>query len=368
MRVGIDITDLATGIVGVGSVILNQLCYLNQHDIKNEYFLYQNDEKDYCSGVNFHKRRACLPSYAYLREQVYFSSRAVIDNLDIFHAPIHLPPKILSSRTKVVMTVHDLHVELDKNGMYSDSMRKYFVPRRVKAISDADAVIVHSNKVKNDVLSLCGISKEKIHCFPLGIKQEFLKKFSNEDLINIRHKYNLPEKYILFVGSVEPWKRCSFLIEAFKKFRNKNNINLVIIGRKGGSNKECDFVEAAVNNNADIHWLESVASEDLPLIYKNALLFTSASIFEGVGMIFLEAMAQGIPVIGANAAAIPETIGDAGLIFNPDDVDDLVNKFNLVLENDLMYDDLSDKALRRSTKFSWDDYGKNIFQLYEKMM
>lgn len=369
MRIGIDICDLSSGIVGVGSVILNQIRNLALIDSDNDFFLYQSDDKEYVPARNFITRKAYLPTYSYKREQLFFSARTFLDRLDVFHAPIHLPPKYIPKKTKVVMTVHDLHAEKDQDGLYPIAMREYFIPKRVRAIEKADAVIVHTEKVKNDVMEHCDISSDKIHVFPLGIKEEFRTEYAHDDLLSVKKKYKLPDKYILYVGSIESWKRPSFLIEAFNKYKkaNDSDVQLVLVGRRGSSKKECAAVESAAKENSDIHWYEKVDDSDLPLFYRNAEMFVSASVREGVGMIFLEAMASGIPVVGSNTSAIPETIGEAGLLFEKDSTEDLVDKIRDVLHDVSLRNDLIKKGLERAELFSWKKYAESILGLYKSL-
>ena len=175
MRIGIDITDLATGIVGVGTVIINMIRYYERHDTANTYFLYQNDTRDYVRATHMKKRLVGIPHYAFAKEQLYFAGRTVIDQLDIFHAPIHMPPFLHRPRTKIVITVHDVHIELDEHTHYYPvAMRNYFLAHRKDAVENAHAVIVHSQQVRNDLLRLFHIVPERIHHIPIGIKREFL--------------------------------------------------------------------------------------------------------------------------------------------------------------------------------------------------
>lgn len=368
MRIGIDACDLATGIVGVGSVIHNLLGYLQAHDNENQYFLYQNEAQDYCQGPNFHKHVARLGLYQFWKEQVYFSARSYLDKLDVFHAPIHLPPFEAPAATKIIFSVHDLHSELDGR-LYPAVMNRYFIPHRKKAMQKADAVIVHSEFVKKQVLEYAGISPEKVHLIPLGVKTDFCREIPAEEKEEVKKRYSLPERFILYVGSVEPWKRLPFLIESFRRYKEKHpaRLSLIIVGRPGWNQQECRMVEAAADANPDIRWLGYVNQSALPAIYQLATLFCSASQAEGFGLIFLEAMRSGLPVLAADQTAIPEILGDAGLIFERDSHDDFVAKLSQLLQDKELYERLRRNGQTRAADFSWDTFGKRVHDLYRQV-
>lgn len=368
MRVGIDICDLASGIVGVGSVIVNTLRYLDTHDVENQYFLYQNDDVVYSKGNNFIYRKAQLPQYAYWYEQLFFTGRCVFDNLDVFHAPIHIPPFFKPHKTKVVFSVQDLHVELDAEN-YPAAMQNYFVSHRLKAIEKADAVIVNTNQVRDDVLRLSAVSPERVHVLPLGVKEDFLLSYDDQVKEQHRQKYGLPEKYILYVGSVEPWKRVPFLLEVFRELVQAidESIALVIVGRRGCSARDNQLIADAARDHDDVFWFDAVGQDDLPCFYANAAVFCSASIREGFGLIFLEAMAQGVPVVGADATSVTETVGTAGLLCSCDDREAFVAALRKLLENTSVYQDMQEKGRQWIQKYSWDAYGKAVHQLYESL-
>ena len=365
MRIGIDVRDLGTGVVGVGNVMLHLLRSLESNDHENEYVLYQYANDQYCHAPNFKRAMTSLGPYAFLREQIYFSAKSYLDKLDLFHAPIHLPPFNPSGRTKVVFTVHDLHSELDAP-LFPKQMNAYFQNRRIQAIRKADHVIVHSDYVRQKVLELSQISEKKISMIPLGISESFKKTFSREELSEIRKKYRLPERFILYVGSIEPWKRVPFLINAFLDYKKESRdaIDLVLIGRPGWRKEEWSQLETLRAERSDIHWLGYVQQEDLPAIYQLGTLFCSASIWEGFGLIFLEAMATGLPVIGANHSAIPEIVGDAGLLFDATSQEDLKAQFRNLLSDEKLVEQVKEKGKGRIKQFDWEQYGRNVHRIY----
>ncbi len=367
MRVGIDIRDLAFPVVGVGNVTLQLLRHVVA--VNDKTILYKYSTEDLFKHKGCFGKLAPIAPYSYAAEQIYFGARTVIDRLDIFHAPIHLPPFHHAHRTKIVFTVHDLHSELDET-YFPSEMNHYFRRRRRRAIEAADAVIVHSTFVKARILELCEAAEEKIYVVPLSVPESFCRDLDNETMNTIVKKYHLPKRYVLFVGSIEPWKKVPLLVSEFLAYRKKSgdDIALVIVGRPGWHRASCSFLKKAVASSPSLLWLDYVPAEDLPAIYKNATLFCSASLWEGFGIIYLEAMAQGLPIIATHHAATPEIVGNAGVFFDALHPGELQQCFEEVLGNETMYRRLSEASKRRGALFLRNDYGKAVYEIYKKIL
>ncbi|MFC1809221.1 glycosyltransferase family 4 protein [Candidatus Omnitrophota bacterium] len=369
MRIGIDIRDLAFPIVGVGNATLQLLDYIDRQNEHEKCILYQYSTNQYCKSNSSIRKVAPISPYSYLREQIYFSARTVLDKLNIFHAPIHLPPFHFSKKTKIVFTVHDLHSELDQT-YFPPDMNKYFQGRRQRAIQIADAVIVHSKFVQEKVCEIGKVNANKVHVVPLSIPATFKRVINEESIETIKRKYSLPDRYVLFVGSIEPWKNVQMLIKAFLSYKSKTNddIHLIIAGRDGWNKEVCSFMKHSVDASPFVRWLDYVPSHDLPEIYKCATLFASASLWEGFGIVFLEAMEYGIPIIAANHAAIPEVVGNAGVLFDILLPEDLEEKLSYVLKNNSVLERLSQAGKKRFASFEKRDYGKAIYDIYKDLI
>lgn len=365
MRIGIDLRDMAFPVVGVGQTTRQILEYIDANDSDSEYFFYQYSDKEYCSGINAHKRIIPVAPYRYLKEQVFFSALSYLDSLDVFHSPIHLPPKVIPGKTKVVFTVHDIHSELDGK-YFPPVMNDYFSKRRFEAIERADAVIVHSEFVKREIIKNVGVDESKLKLVPCGVHSDFLQEFTDEAKRKVREKYNLPERFVLYVGSIEPWKQVPRLIREFLHYRVEtgDNIGLVLVGRDGWRPDEVKVVRSLCEENDSVSWLNYVRQGDLPVIYSCAEIFSSASRWEGFGLIFLEAMGAGTPILAADKAAIPEVIGDAGICFDPDIKGDYGEKLNELLCNKELYQKLRDNCKVRVTSFGNKEYGKRVHDVY----
>ncbi len=369
MNIGIDITDLSNGVVGVGVVIENMLDYFSENGSGHNFFLYQNGMRDYFRGRSCVKRNLNLKLYDYAKEQILFGALTYIDKLDIFHAPIHLPPKIYNRKTKIVMTIHDFHIETDRE-LYHAEMVRYFYPKRLEAVKRADKVIVHTGYVRDKVLEFTGIDENKIALIPNSVKREYVVEYSDKQKEEIKCKYNLPDKFILYVGSIEPWKRVSFLIKAFKKFKSGRNsdYSLVIAGRPGGSEWENKFVRESSEKNEDILWLGYVEQPDLPLIYKSAELFCSASLLEGFGIIFAEAIVSGLPIVAVKSTAIPSVVRDGGILVEKDDLAGFSEAIDRILFDNTLRNSIMANVEKLKEIYACDIYGETVLKIYESLI
>ena len=368
MRIGIDIRDLSTPIVGVGKATIGIIEYIQDNDDSNEYIFYEFNRKIQFHKKNITEKIAPIPTYAYFKEQYYFGAHSILDELDILHFPIHLPPFFKSKKTKIIFTVHDIHSETDSSFFPSD-MNKYFFKKRTKAIQNSDLVIVHTNYVKKEIIKRFKVNSKNIIVIPRDVSIDYMEGVDANKIKRIRSKYSLGERFILYVGSIEPWKQVPLLIEEYNTYtkKYKDDIELVIIGKEGWRKDDCEKVAQFTEKNKKIKWLNYVSQDDLPVIYNAATVFSTASLHEGFGLILIEAMAANIPIVASNRGSIPEVVGDAGVLFDPFSRGEYAEKLNFVLSSSEKYNELVENAKRRFKEFESGNYGKNVFELYQKI-
>jgi glycosyltransferase involved in cell wall biosynthesis len=184
----------------------------------------------------------------------------------------------------------------------------------------------------------------------------------------VQQKYNLPPKFILYVGTIEPRKNLSRLLEVFRELLNNNlEVKLVIIGKKG-------WLYEAFFNKLQTLGLEDrvifpgyVEEADLPACYQLAKVFVFPSVYEGFGLPPLEAMACGIPVISSNSSSLPEVVGDGGLLVGPNDTQAWVTALTRVLTDTELQRDLRKRALAQAQKFSWANAANEMKAVYQTL-
>ncbi len=299
-----------------------------------------------------------------LWEQVVLPIYAWKDRLDIVHYTDHALSLLHKARPNII-TVHDI-AYIRFPGLLNKSRRIYKKNILKISIKNADIIIADSYSTKRDIIEFFRIKEEKIRVVHLGVESRFCP-ISNVEEYRLRN--NLPSKIILNVGTLEPRKNVVSLISAFKKLKAKgfDDYKLVIAGAKGWLYEQI-FEEATLGNiEKEILFLGVVSDQDLPMLYNCAEMFVYPSLYEGFGLPPLEAMACGVPVITSNTSSLPEVVGDAGIMVDPNDVNSLCDNMYNLLKDKEMWKQMSKKGLQRSKLFSWDKAAQKILKIYDEV-
>jgi len=379
MKIGVDIRTLMDArYSGVPEYTLNLLTEIFKLDHENEYRLFYNSGRDISARMpDFGAMNASIIHTRYPNKLLnYFLfkifNRPRIDNLlgaDIFFMP-HMNFISLSGRSKSVLTVHDLSF-LRYPGYFS--ARKNFWHGMVdvrKLINKFNCVVAVSENTKQDIVELCGVEGHKVKVIYSGITDDY-KVIGKSDvrLIEVRNKYSLPEKFILFLGTIEPRKNITGLVSAFEDLIAGNSelsgLHLVIVGGKGWKSAEIRKKIADSNLEDHIKMLGYVDREDKPYIYNLASLFVYPSLYEGFGFPPLEAMACGVPVITSASSSLPEIVGDAGILVESNNISDISRAMKLVLTDDGLSKKLSAKGIERAKHFNWRNAAQEYLKLFQ---
>ena len=279
-------------------------------------------------------------------------------NFDLFFTPDHVLP-LLPVKCKKVITVHDLSfVKFPK--LFSFAKRIYKQLMTPVSIRRADRIIAVSENTKKDIVKLFKIDPDKVTVVYNGVSGEFKKVEDKAVLDKVRNKYGLPNHYILFVGTIEPRKNIINLIKAFKK--SAADHHLVIAGKAGWMS---DALIKEIKSHDKVQWVENVETKDLPALYSMASLFTYPSMYEGFGLPILEAMACGAPVITSNISSMPEVAGDAAVLIDPNNADELAQAIKDILKNEVLRKSLTSRGYEQAKRFSWDKCAKETIKVYE---
>jgi glycosyltransferase involved in cell wall biosynthesis len=305
--------------------------------------------------------------------------------VDLFHATEHLLPRFSSVRT--VFTLHDLiflfHPETHK------PLNRWFLtlmmPRFLRA---ADAVIAVSECTKRDAIRFYGIPEEKITVIYEGVNPRF-RPASPEAIAAVRARYNLPEHFILYVGTIEPRKNLTALLEAFHHLLATCSLRpapcdlrpatcsllpatcdlrLVIVGKKGWLYEGFFRRLRELGLEDRVIFTGYVPDEDLPAIYSAADLFVFPSLYEGFGLPVLEAMACGTPVVCSNTSSLPEVAGDAALLVDPTDVRALTGAMERALRDEGKWREMRERGLQQAARFSWDEAAAMSLKVYQDVL
>ena len=379
MRIGIDARFLThPQLGGFKTYTENLVAALARVDLENEYFLYTDREYsniiDLLGNSNFHGRvvPSSMPYFGVpWREQVSLARHAAKDQLDLFHSPCLTAP--LGIRCPMVVTVHDMIWAFPERYSHSKSVS---VKRRLMevynrlvpkyAIKRAKAILTVSNASRESILEAMQVNPNNLFVTHEAPNPVFNQVKDEKVIVAIREKYGLPENFILAIGSADPRKNIRGLAQGYSKlpYDLKEQFRLVIVWTHSFLAGEMSGILEDLHIADHVHFLGSVPNEDLLLLYNAASLFVFPSLYEGFGLPPLEAMACGAPVIAADNSSIPEIVGDAALLFNADDVDEISGVMKRVLMNDPLRLSMSEKGIERAANFSWDKCARETLAVY----
>lgn len=286
---------------------------------------------------------------------------------DIFHAPsIHLIPP---SRGKLVCTVHDL-VPMKFPEYCTASYCKEFRKALDVIRHRADGVISVSESTKKDLIELVGYKAENIFVISeaSGFDPNEAKSLKKDDEILRSHGLKIP--YLLYTGGGEPHKNIRTLIKVFSILKKEDRIShqLALVGNILGVNHDLiNFImKNDLNNNIIITGV--IPDEDLAVIYRNAEVFIFLSLYEGFGLVLVEAMECGIPIVASNTSSIPEVVGDAAILVDPLNIRDIREAILGILGDKSLAHTLRMKGIARSHRYSWDIVVNQTLNLYEQLL
>ena len=294
-------------------------------------------------------------------------------DIDILHVPVHwynqITPFVLNREIKKVLTLHDLTPILfpeihtrETNLTWKSSLK--FIKNRT------NVMICDSISTKNDCIKLLNIPEKRLRVIPLSADEQY-KPLKNKKQIHdeLKSEYKIDTPFILFVGTLEKRKNVPTLLKSFYKLKKcKIEHKLVIVGGKGWKyTKIFDLIEE-FNLKGDVIFTDYVSDEYLVKFYNAADLFVYPSLYEGFGLPPLEAMACGCPVITSNTSSLPEVVGDAGIMIDPNDIDSLTESMHKILTDNELRKEMSRKSLERAGMFSWKKTAKETWDVYEDVL
>jgi glycosyltransferase involved in cell wall biosynthesis len=297
----------------------------------------------------------------YLRKDLiraaYLSSR----NLDLVHYPTQLERPYRFRNFRTVMTFHDA-VPLIMPETLDDRIRAE-MEEFLKRIHHVDCFIAVSQSTKDDMIRCLDIPDWKIHVVHNGYDKEYRLIPDSEW---VRDKYTGGKSFVLFVGTLEPRKNVSALIKAFHRL-NRKDLRLVLAGNRGWAMEKIDGLVETLKLGDRVIFPGYVPEEDLIALYNTAEAFVYPSYYEGFGIPLIEAMVCGAPVITSNTSSMPEVVGDAGLLIDPGDVEDLKSKIERVLSEPALRSRMKEAGLERAQAFSWEKSARETRAVYRRL-
>ena len=279
--------------------------------------------------------------WGHLWEQIFLPQK--ISANDILWSPANTGPLSVPNQ---VLTLQDLN-PLEHPNWYSPAYSywyRFFLPLLINVVS---RIVVSSNYTERKLIKRFSLSPQKVVTIPAGVD---LEKFRRSDPSDIRNRYGLPEHYLLFVGSLQPGKNLTVLLQAWSLLTGMHpKFGLVVAGVGAKVFRQVQYSGKMDN----VHFIGYIPDPDLPALYSGASAFIFPSLEEGFGLPLLEAMACGTPVLASTAGAIPEVVSDCALLFDPANVTELAARIDSFLRDRPLQQSLRVKGLERSQQFSW---------------
>jgi glycosyltransferase involved in cell wall biosynthesis len=285
--------------------------------------------------------------------------------LDLFHAAdFFLPP--VRPGTRTIVTIHDLSFVREPDSVMP-GMQRQLNQQAPRSVARADHVVAVSAATRQDLIELYQTPPKKISVLYHGVTAEFQPVKDPLRLSAVRQKYGLRDRpFVLSVGTLQPRKNFRRLIEAFAGVDQA--YALVIAGSTGWGYQEIFDEIKKLGLEQRVHLPGFVADADLPALYSAATLFIYPSLYEGFGLPLLEAMACGTPVIASNRSALPEVVGQAGLLVDPFDIEAITGALSTVLADEALQQRLSEAGRHQAARFTWDKMAAELVKLYQKVI
>lgn len=374
MKIGFDGKRAMFNFTGLGNYSRYILEILSEYYPENEYDVFVSKHKDnkrldnlleehpeikMMYANSFGKRLPALWRTYGITQQLKKS------NIDIYHGLSNeLPANISKSGIKTIVTIHDL-IFLRFPECYPFIDRKIYAYKFHKACINADHIIAVSECTKADIMNFYNIQEDKISVVYQGCDRSFIVPATDEKKRGVRDKYQLPERYILNVGSIEKRKNVLLAVKAMQKLHP--DFHLVIVGHR---TEYADEIEkyAAFNGLKDrIHIKDNVSFADLPAIYQQAELFIYPSIYEGFGIPIVEALNSDIPIIATKDSCLEEAGGPSSFYVESNDVEGLINAATQILYSPTLKTKMAKEGKEYAERFSEKRQANLLIKLYQKV-
>ena len=281
---------------------------------------------------------------------------------------VHYPASVgsLTGLRNSIVTVHDLSF-LHNPGWFRPGRAAYYRYAVGRSARMAGRVIADSEATAADLEELVGLGRERVDVIPLGVDEAY-RPVGAEGTAALRAKYGLPERYFLYVGTLEPRKNVVRLVEAWSRIADVCECDLVIAGREGWKVGQIRRVIAGLAQGHRVHRPGFIAHEDLPGVICGSRAFVWPSLWEGFGLPPLEAMACGVPVLTSNVSSLPEVVGDAALTVDPYDVEAIADGMRRLADDEALRDGLKERGVERAGLFTWHGTAEATVETYRKVL
>lgn len=371
MKVAIDIRRMTE--FGVGTYIRNTVRSLGRLDHETEYFLIGTPAKVEEIGPlpdNFQTIPLLSPEHS-LKGYLDFRSAVQSLNCDLVHIPnLFSVPRALPC--PYVMTVHDMLEHMSQAGERNGFWRSIYFHLTKRVLGGAARIFAVSNFTRNEIEKLFEIPLNHIEVVYNAIDERFLHGHASAaDRELIAQRYQVTYPFLLYAGRISPHKNVVRMIEAFSALKTElergqlyPDLKLIIIGDDLSGNPDLrrTVVRSGVQN--DVRFLGFIPIDVLRIFYDEAKIFVFPSLYEGFGLPPLEAMAHGTPVVTSNVSSLPEVVGNAAVLVNPENVFEIMRALHRVLTDNALRERMKERGYQQATRFSWETSVRRVLDVY----
>lgn len=298
--------------------------------------------------------------------QNFWGAKALQSEVDVIHATDHHIPCCAS--TPIVATIMDV-IPLSHPEWVRDDLRSLKNLVWKKSLTWADQLITISEYSKAEILKWTDVPAEKITVIPLGVDASWFERALAPKVLHIREKYQLPEKFFISIGTLQPRKNIESTLRAHQSLSDKERrlTPLVIVGRAGW---KCETLIKLIQQDplaGAVRWLQHVPQQDLPTLLQSASALVFPSLAEGFGLPILEAFASNVPVITSQSSCLPEVAGDAAMLIDPMDIAQIAEAMKRILEDQVLVNELKLRGLQKAHFFSWKACARATADIYQKL-
>ena len=279
---------------------------------------------------------------------------------------VHYPATIGSLNRSIpsVVTVHDVAF-LRSPEWFPRSRAVYLRAAFRRGIAGAKRIIADSQATADDLLQLAGCPVGRMDVVHLGVDARFGHVLGAARDV-VRQRYALPERFVLFVGTIEPRKNVERIVKAWDETADATGCGLVLAGRLGWRTQAIESAIGSARNTSRIHRTDFIEDADLPAVYACAEALVWPSLWEGFGLPVAEAMACGVPVLTSNRSSLPEIAGDAALLVDPLDTAAIAQGILRITRDEKLREDLGEAGPTQAKQFSWDTTARLTAESYSR--
>jgi glycosyltransferase involved in cell wall biosynthesis len=324
---------------GISQYILHLLPALAAIDGENTYQIYHSrkDQKDYTpeNATNFGRKRLYTPCHHKI-ERWSLGMELLPQRLDLYHSPDFIPPAF--GPRKRIITVHDLNFVHYPDFITSES-RRYYLDQIEWAVGEADHIIADSDHTRGDLVELLGVHEDRVSTIYLAANPIYQERRSQEEIDQVLRRYDLAPGFLLFVGTVSPRKNVGALLKAYENLQNETQVRvpLILVGGRGWLSDDVFAEIERLSARFDIRHLENVSD-------------------------------YGCPVISSDRGSLPEIVGDAGVLLEPDDLASWTTSIRELLADEEKRKIAESKGRAQASSFSWGRAAAETLSLYQKIV